>query len=155
MNTKIDLSFKVKEMNFIGKIIAKDSIDYYIRECKLKFTDMPNTPEDILKVTTKELKGGEHVLDSIKAELINLKSKGKEYQYLQDVADRFEPSIKLMRRIHDCLTNYISTPEMIIGNKWKCTYSIVNPMLNNAKQEITNIYLFNGNNSKLISRLTD
>lgn len=151
--TKIDLSFKVKEIHLIGSIVAKDSIDYYVSSFMLRFNDSPKTADGILKMAKKELPNGEHVLDSLKTKIIELKNKGTEYQYIQDIVDRFEPSIILIRNAHNCLEKFISTPEKVIGNKWKCTYTIVNPMLNNAKQEITNGYIFNRDNSKLISRL--
>lgn len=156
-NTKTDLFFKVKEIHLIGTITAKDSLEYYVKLFKDKFYDSPNSSDEILKMIKTELSGeaNEKLIDSLKNSIVENKTKGKEYQVLQDVIDRYEPMIILGKKVQRGIEKYSPLSNEIIGNKWQCTYTIKNPMLNNTKQEITNQYLFNGNNSKLISRLID
>lgn len=154
-HTKIDLSLKVKELNLINKVTVEDSIKIFLNQFKARFRDCPQNIRDLLSQCKKELNGGEKALDSMKIKVAKLKMEGEGYQYLQNVIDKYEPSINLMIKARDFLDKNIDYPSKTIGNKWKCVYTIINPMLNNAKQEITRIYIFNEDNSKIITKLTD
>ena len=151
--TKIDLSFKVKDTQFIGTITGKDSLDYFVKIFKERFSDSPKTPEEILKQINIELPKCEKSLNDINKDIDKYKNSGDDYQTLQNWLDRNEPTVLFMRKAHYGIEKYISIQEKIIGNKWQCTFTIKNPILNNAKQEITNQYIFNDDNSKIITRV--
>ena len=48
------------------------------------------------------------------------------------------------------LQHYQSIPDTLLGHQYQCTYAIVNPFLNNAKQEITNIYFLSPDQTRII-----
>jgi hypothetical protein len=151
--TKIDLSFKVKDTQFIGAITGKDSLNYFVKIFKERFSDSPETPEEILKQLKIELPKSEKSLDDINKAIDKDKNSGDDYQTLQNWLDKYEPTVLFMRKAHDGIEKYISIKGKILANKWQCTYTIKNPILNNAKQEITNQYIFNTENSKILVRV--
>lgn len=150
--TKTDLSFKAKEIKFLGSITAKDSIDYYIDIFRASFKYPPETVDELLTTLRREV----HYHDSLKAAIANSSERGREYQFYKEVLIKYEPEISFQKRIYEGINKYMSSsPDSVIGNKWECCYTIKNPFLNNVRQEIVNQYLFNADNSKLISHLNE
>ena len=74
------------------------------------------------------------ILDLIESK--NYKDLNKEITMLLDKKDSF------------------SIQDSIIGNIWDCTYTIINPALNNAKQTFDAKYLFSPDNELLLKKIS-
>lgn len=161
VNTKIDLKFKSISIDFIKIASLQDSIGFYenkFNQSKLILIEhneywykrwMSDAKESKFQIVReKYLEFASWQLNSLTllekekydSVLITHFSKGGiEYINFENTFERL---------------NYLkSNNDSIIGNIWKCTYKIVNPMLNNARQEITKLYFFNDDNSKIISSI--
>jgi len=162
--TTIDLKLKVKELNQVGVSTAKDSLEYYsnlieIAASKLKIKIQYELQEtqanydnkkieykyesnpSIKAIYKKSMSSSENII-SMEKEILDLiesknyKDLNKEITMLLDKKDSF------------------SIQDSIIGNIWDCTYTIINPALNNAKQTFDAKYLFSPDNELLLKKIS-
>ncbi len=54
-------------------------------------------------------------------------------------------------RAYNQIKKYEANPDIVLAHKTKVTYSIINPLLNNAKQEVTKTFAFSPDNKKILS----
>ena len=97
--------------------------------------------------------------------------RGEEYieevvQMYTDMIEEYAMKIDKIKKgdytsLHYSITDILETRDRfqpsnkVIGHVWKCKFSIINPYFNNAKQTITNYYLFNPSNTQLLRRINN
>jgi len=164
-NTVIDLNLKVKELDQIGLAFAKDSFDHYVvltdsladiikweykskldnnqfdynlEEIKYKYETDP-TMKKLIKEIMDAIQDGIEIEKRVLSKIEN-----KDYRKITDEMDA----------LLDKRDQFINQ-DSVIGNIWECKYSILNPMLNNAKQTLNAKYLFSSDNENLIRKIKD
>lgn len=149
---KTDLNFKFISLNKTSIVTGNDSLSFYFEKYKHEFVDsvssrmtidsminrykiIVNNNKDFTKMLEDSLK--KQTLPEFKNLYIEYINKNKE--------TRFKDSSNL-----ETLLKYKKIGNHIIGYKYLCCYSIVNPLLNNAKQEIKKVYLISADESKVL-----
>ncbi|PKB15204.1 hypothetical protein [Flavobacterium sp. 5] len=145
-----DLDFDIKSLTKLNDIKAKDSMTYF----KNKLTDyykVANSEKDTLSFNyvITEL---DNLANSYQ-ELILLRAKaGKSYLNYEDKENR-NKAIKekvYVESWKDQYEKYEKQPELVLSTKYKANYTILNPMLNNAKQTFEKYFYTNSNQTKFI-----
>jgi hypothetical protein len=162
-NSKLDLKMKILSIEKVGEMIASDSAKL-VKESfysGLSDEDKKISIDTILVKADYNIKGWERYiveLDSaVKAMELKKMTDDLEYtfkksrilKYTEDV-NNFKKAYKSGDSINTLLKKYNDNPNRVIGIKYKCTYTIQNPMLNNALQEITKTFVLSLDN-KVIS----
>lgn len=105
--------------------------------------------EDVLNIV-KEGPELSLQLDSLKMQIKKFEDSGTYPSELIKIYNKNEPLIETMVIINDGINKFIDNPDEIIGNKWQCEYEIINPILNNAKQTITKVFILNPKNTLVL-----
>lgn len=158
---KTDMSMKILQLDNVGVLTYKDSLLFYCDnplECELDsiITSINYTESYIADFKNKGLL----YKDSLEKELNKKTPISYEIEYYRSLYELYSKEDALTSHLEYLallykIKTYAESPETAIGNIWYCKYSIINPFLNNAKQEISKKYLFNSDNSKIISIFND
>ena len=148
--TKTDLKLKVNSLEFVKSITAKDSFNILSDTIKL-MTDIKGK----LTVDTldKEIKYCDIQMNETMAKFDKY-SKEEATESTPELLRSYSGLISSYSYcIEICLRakSYIDKKDQPLMNKWKCSYTIKNPYLNNVEQTITKYYFFNPDNTKIIS----
>jgi len=154
-DTKVDLKFNVIKLDYLGEQKAIDSLNIiFMKYQKDLNTNYPDYAVfyDSLKATLKKAKPSVHLMDSVLENgsptvvriLRNNQQNYNQYLQLKEMCNDLEMIIAQM-------DPYIEIPEQVITHKYQCQYSIENPLLNNAKQEITKTYYFDPKKEVIIA----
>lgn len=141
-NTKTDLSLKIHELKEVQKITGKDSSNFF--KAKVDST-IKILSGDKIK-TFKSING---TLDT----LVNSYTHILEMDYSDFYAEKLKywSEIRTKLRINNLKAfKYEIVNDSILAIKYNCTYTIKNPILNNAKQTISKSYYVSKNLSKVL-----
>ena len=158
-NTFTDLSFKVVKLKKVKTITANDSLDFYFRNDN-KTYNLDSLELD-LKKNTDYLNDMQNkynaYIDSFNVENNKRKPNIVALDYYRNMAEMSSPVNFLDVKINVDILNqskiYFANPDSVLGNLWECTYSIKNPLIDDAKQELTNQYFFSPDNNTLLSKV--
>ncbi|WP_347375142.1 hypothetical protein [Aequorivita sp. Q41] len=160
-DAKMDLNFKMKNLEKVEDITAKDSLEIlksYFTEKKAnkisEFQDGINYNKENLDKHTKELAE----TNPNHSSLVELYER-----YINEAKseiERYEQNIKLYEG--DCqgtflepvlisIKDYEKRGDEILVSKFKANFTMNNPLLNNTKQEITRTYYLDGDRTKVLS----
>lgn len=160
-DAKMDLNFKMKNLEKIEDITAKDSLEIlksYFDEKRgnkiSEFQEGIDRNKENLDKYTKQLAE----TNPNHTSLVELYEK-----YINEAkseVERYEQNIKLYEG--DCkgtflepvlisIKDYEKKGDEILVSKFKANYTVNNPLLNNTKQEITRTYYLDGARTKVIS----
>jgi hypothetical protein len=120
-STKLDLKLNVEKLEPLGDVKASDSIAYY--------TGLVNGAVIDEEAYTKV----QEFIELYENEWAESTQKVMRPQY--EIALIFQMAKK-------GLIKYEGNPEQVLAKKYKATYSIENPILNNVKQTISKVYYF-------------
>jgi len=141
-DTKTDLSLRVIRIINLGSVTANDSLSIlepeFIRKRDEKIESIKESIIQDMK-DKKEFPSIAYIYDTtinISNRFLKLYSTNCKGTFLEDQYNRIQ--------------EFKKDTSKIIYNKAKVTYSIKNPMMNYAKQEITKIYMFSSNNDSII-----
>jgi hypothetical protein len=124
-DSKIDLKFKLKNVEEQQSILVKDSLDYWITNRADRLKHELNSTKESMKLYEKYIEKNE-----------TYENYKKRYEYLTST-----PIEEIYPIYNTELIKYSGNPDSIIALKIKATYTINNPVLNNAKQERTDIFI--------------
>ena len=158
-DTFTDLSFKVIKLKKVKTITANDSLDFYFRNTNKTYN--LDSLESDLKKNTDYLDDMQNkytaYIDSFNVENEKSKPNIGALDYYREMADIANPANYLEITNDIAILNqskvYFAKPDSILGNLWECTYSIKNPLMDDAKQELTDQYIFSPDNQMLISKV--
>ncbi len=160
-DAKMDLNFKMKNLEKVEDITAKDSLEilksYFTKKKANKiseFQDGINYNKENLDKNTKELAE----TNPNHSSLVELYER-----YINEAKseiERYEQNIKLYEG--DCqgtflepvlisIKDYEKRGDEILVSKFKANFTMNNPLLNNTKQEITRTYYLDGDRTKVLS----
>ncbi|MGD9930251.1 MAG: hypothetical protein AB7U05_09535 [Mangrovibacterium sp.] len=149
-NTKTDLSLKIEKLKQNGIISASDSINFYQNQLdSLK----RQTYSDKSKSDTLSNK---YLVQILNEAYIRTSTSYVNYggQILKEASKRDEEMFMLAERYDKALNEMLKKPSNeILAKKYNCTYTIKNPILNNAKQTIIKNYLIAPDESKILKVL--
>lgn len=144
-NTKTDLSLDIQELKNVGYVLNRDSMRFYGD----KIESLKSTLCKVLKVDSVKTKDMESIVDSMRKHYSDLNDKNLDYASLDSFIIWNRRSSFLMR--NSIYYNKFSFKrDSVYVNKWLCTYSIKNPLLNNAKQTITKTYFIYSDESGIL-----
>lgn len=135
--TRTDLSFRPINTTYLGPITVADSI----QAIQARFS------QDSLKFNLSQL---EIVENRLSVMYKFFPDDLKHIEWLEAVQDTLNVILSLQRKDSVMLQHYQSIPDTLLGHHYQCTYSIINPFLNNAKQEITNVYFLSPDQTRII-----
>jgi len=147
-DTKVDFGFKMKEQKLIKEHTAQDSILIYEELKSDARQDRIDNLEEFITDMQSEIQTSEfpEVVEAYKvkveeyrAEIDDYKS-GAQENYLMKALQK---EIDRLKQIENPLFGYI----------YECTYTVKNPFLNNATQEITNQYLINPDKTLILKKI--
>jgi len=159
-NTKTDFSMKILELEKVGVYTYGDSANilkstFY---SSMEDKEMGQIPIDsILFRISENINGWEGYileLDSAVRAMEQLKrtndfeytyKKSKIPEYSQKVKG-FKESYNQLDSLNTIIKQYESSANKELAAKWKCKYSIKNPLLNNVTQELTETFLITPEN---------
>lgn len=160
-DAKMDLNFKMKNLEKVEDITAKDSLEIlksYFDEKRgnkiSEFQEGIDRNKENLDKYTKQLAE----TNPNHTSLVELYEK-----YINEAkseVERYEQNIKLYEG--DCkgtflepvlisIKDYEKKGDEILVSKFKANYTVNNPLLNNTKQEITRTYYLDGSRTKVLS----
>lgn len=145
--TKTDLSLKVKSLDLVKSFTGNDSLKILLNGIKEK--DFADIIKNQTLIANNDIKSASKNIE---------KYKNSENIYDQNIVSSNEELLKSSNHLLDVCTRaekYLKTKNIVIANEWKCTYTIKNPLLNNATQEITKYYVFDKDNTKILSSSTE
>lgn len=151
-DTKTDLKLKVKSLVKVKEITGLDSLKFQYK--KVNDGKYKEAIEELILEAETTIKQTQHKRDSVANAMLN------EPDYLRNYTEDYIEKLDEYLAIYSDLLNevkhhrtYLERKDKTIANIWECTFTIVNPMLNNVKQEITKQYLFNADNSEIIKTI--
>jgi hypothetical protein len=127
--TKIDLKLEVKSLEKVKDIPARDSLEYYNEMIGSNEFDEEAYNEALKFNKLYEEEWGE----STKKVML------KRYAQIKAYTSAVEGRQK-----------YTDKPDEILATQYKATYTIQNPLLNNAEQTLTKHYYFNPESTKIL-----
>ena len=158
-DTKMDLGFKLINLEKVSETTAKDSLkilnEYFVSKRDEKIKQF----EDEIERKSKEVEINSEALEKEKNQILKDLYKDRLETALADI-DRNKNNIELyqgdckgtfLESILENIKKYESKGDEILLKKFKVQYSIKNPLLGNAKQEVNKYFYFDGNLSKIIS----
>lgn len=158
-DTKMDLGFKLINFEKVSETTAKDSLkifnEYFISKRDEKIKQF----EDEIEYKTKEVEINREALEKEKNQILKDLYKTRLETAIADI-DRLKNSIELyqgdckgtfLESILENIKTYESKGDEVLLKKFKVQYSVKNPLLGNAKQEVNKYFYFDGNSSKVIS----
>lgn len=161
-NVKTDLGFKTISSKELGNITAKDSLDILEKELaenrKLDLENLYKKKENDEYRLSEEKRFArnnqpyhdqmtkKYWEDAIK-EKENILSETERLIKLYEtdcIGTRLEPVVYQIQK-------YKELGEKLLAVRVECTYSIINPLLNNVRQEITETFILTPNLEKVIT----
>jgi hypothetical protein len=142
-DTKIDLKIEYLDFEKEKEIKAKDSIVILKKRMGVKSI---NELEIFLKNYWEENKNSKKDYNERIAEY------GRDSDIYKNYFEICESQFELEKELENTLDlwkKYDSNPEKVLVNKFKIRYSIINPLLNNAKQELKKILFINPESTKV------
>lgn len=147
LNTKTDLSLDVKEIEKIGEIKGEDSLVFYMKSIG---TYTKGSEEVVLDSLISYYQSDSFFNDCIKSlSRMKIISKLDSKDTLECRNEAIE-NVKGLKKDLDKIKYYKNSG--VLANKYKATYTIKNPLLNGAEQEITNVYLFSPDNKRILGK---
>jgi hypothetical protein len=173
-DTKIDLNLKVISIEKKGDVFAKDSLeilkDYFEKEKQKKITFIEETIQEY-KIQIDSLVQNISEYE----EIIELAKFSKQFD-LRYYSNKLDSDKEVLKFANENLAIYLEAiesyrttcegtfleptfksikmfeknPDSLLFSKHLVTYSIINPIPNNAKQEITKIYHINESKTKVV-----
>lgn len=145
-----DLDFNIKSLDKLNDIKAKDSMAFF-----------QNKLVEYYKTTDKEKEAisFEYVISQLDTlinsyqELILLRAKaGKSYLNFEDKENRnkFIKEKVYVENWKEQYDKYKKNPEVVLSSKYKANYTILNPIMNNAKQTFEKFFFTNSNQTQFI-----
>lgn len=145
-----DLDFNIKSLDKLNDIKAKDSMAFF-----------QNKLVEYYKTTDKEKEAisFEYVISQLDTlinsyqELILLRAKaGKSYLNYEDKENRnkFIKEKVYVENWKEQYDKYKKNPEVVLSSKYKANYTILNPVMNNAKQTFEKFFFTNSSQTQFI-----
>ncbi|OXA66842.1 hypothetical protein B0A67_22925 [Flavobacterium aquidurense] len=145
-----DLDFNIKSLDKLNDIKAKDSMAFF-----------QNKLVEYYKTTDKEKEAisFEYVISQLDTlinsyqELILLRAKaGKSYLNYDDKENRnkFIKEKVYVENWKEQYDKYKKNPEVVLSSKYKANYTILNPVMNNAKQTFEKFFFTNSSQTQFI-----
>ncbi len=154
-NTKLDLSISIKSLTLIKEFTGIDSLKLFTEEIYDGTTDSLISELNKTKNYIDEFLSLRDIYkDSLDMELSKLKPRYEYVSYYQGLYDLYNNEDRISSHkksipIYEKAIYYSNNRDKILGNIWKCTYKIKNPILN-ITQEITKEYFFSPDNSTIL-----
>lgn len=148
-DTKTDLNFKVIEIKEIKRMTVADSIEY----CKKEGAIMVENAKKELDLAIKDYKEDSAYIKNLFPNTLD-----------EDVARSSRNRMNLAKDKHDYALGFEAywkkryenrDPSEVLIAVVECKYSINNPFLNNAKQELTRTYAMSANGDVCYGRIDD
>ncbi|MGM0934030.1 MAG: hypothetical protein ACQEWD_11355 [Bacteroidota bacterium] len=149
-----DLDFEIHSIEKDEEIKALDSLTYHKNELAVLW--LGDDPDPVEKDTLTY----KYVINSIEnvredyheIMLLNIRA-GKEYRNYEYEGKRERMGEALLKaQISQMMYNsYSRNPDSLLSVKYKTSYSINNPMMNNARQTFDKYFYTNSNQSKFIA----
>jgi hypothetical protein len=142
-DTKIDLKIEYLDFEKEKEIRAKDSIVILKKKTGSKSID---ELEIFIKNYREENKNDKKNYND------RIDEYGRDSDIFKNYFELFESSMELEKELENNFESwkkYDKEPEKVLVNKFKIRYSIINPMLNNAKQELKKIFFINPESTKV------
>lgn len=145
-----DLDFDIKSVSKTNDITSKDSMAYF----KNKLTDyyvVPNNQKDTLSFDFV-INDLDNLVNSYQ-ELILLRAKGGNSYLNYEDKEKRNQAIKEKVYVESWKSEYEKyekNPEKVLSVKYKANYTILNPLLNNAKQTFEKYFYTNLDQTKFI-----
>lgn len=143
-DTKIDLKIEYLDFEKENEIKAKDSIVILKKRTGVKSI---NELEIFLKDYREENKNNKKGYNDRIAEY------GRDNDIFKNYFEIYESQIELEKELENTLDlwkEYELNPEKVLANKFNIRYSIKNPLLNNAKQELKKVLYINQAGTKIL-----
>jgi hypothetical protein len=142
-NIKTDLGFKVISLGELKSTYAKEILPTLETSLQQELTEELRNTNKRLENYIKE--GG---LEFFKKEIDSLVIQSEKIQKCFDRTD-----LGLVKALKsevfnlsvETIEKYRAHPDSLINYRIKCTYSIINPLLGNVRQEITQVFVFDKN----------
>lgn len=139
-NSKIDLNFKMNRLEGIGTITAKDSLENIFNTAQTAIgTEYDNYQSfyDSLTATINSIKPQLDTLDLMMSKsesFADIMRKSNRWRAIQASKALVEEGGKILSE----MDKYLGDTAKVLALKYECDYSIVNPMMGNAKQQVSN-----------------
>jgi len=150
-NTKVDLQVEIKSSKELGNVLGKDSLNFYLKEFTKEWGNPNITLTEYLEKRNGNLETTQEFVDEYNSKIDSVKNAENQYllpALLQGLLTAEKYIIQYEFELN--IINSLKEKENeILAKKVEYNYSIVNPMLNNAKQDITKTFLFSANESKI------
>ena len=160
-DTKIELNVNILDFEKESEIKAIDSLN--ILKPYLETEKNEKISEFKVKIESANERINEYNKDILKPEN-NYASLKKIYlDFIEDAKNDVDFNKKAIELYEgDCKGTYLEktlneikryekNPNLVIANKYKTRYSIINPLLNNAKQELKKTFYINPDATKVLS----
>lgn len=163
---KMDLNFKMINLEKIRDITAKDSAEILKPIFEETRTEKLSQLTHSLQVNTM-LEFYQNQLEDWKQSKVTGKYKNERIEYYEksivEEKENIENSKKVIEAyktdckgtflepLYNTIQQYEEAPDKLLATEYNATYTIENPMLNNAKQEINTTYLLNGDRTEVLS----
>lgn len=149
-----DLDFEIHSIEKEKEIKAMDSIAYHKNELAVLWLGDDSDPAE------KDTLSYEYVINSIESArddyheimLLNIKA-GREYRNYEyeEKRDRMGEALLTAQISEMKYNSYSKNPDSILSVKYKTSYSIKNPMLNNAKQTFDKFFYTDSDQNKFVA----
>ncbi|MDA6069479.1 hypothetical protein NJT12_07605 [Flavobacterium sp. AC] len=145
-----DLDFNIKSLDKLNDVKAKDSMAFF----KNKLIEYYKTTDK-----EKETVSFEYVINQLDTlinsyqKLILLRAKGgRSYLNYEDKENRnkFIKEKVYVESWKEQYDKYSKNPEVILSSKYKANYTILNPVMNNAKQTFEKFFFTNSSQTKFV-----
>jgi len=151
--TKTDLDLKVIDLIELGTVTAQDSLSILLPEFIEKRDNKIKTIQESIEKDKEQI---EYYKDQQKKFGMSYKEMIEMYEQTIEISKN---SINIYQT--DCKGSFLEwhynriqelkkDTSKILCNKVRATYSIKNPVLNFAKQELTKVYMFSPNNDSIL-----
>ncbi|MGM1056055.1 MAG: hypothetical protein ACQEWG_09235 [Bacteroidota bacterium] len=158
---KMDLNFKMISLEKIKDITAKDSLDILKTEFEKKKNKKLEELRAKLEQNKKDvLQYQAELEDAIKNEPYLVETRKSNLEFRQEMLQQTQKYIRLfetdckgtfLEPVYNSILRYEETPGKLLATEYNVTYTIENPMLNNAKQEVKSTYLLNDDRTEVLS----
>lgn len=154
-NSRIDLNLEVKRLEYLGPQTGRDSLSLifseYQKQLNTSYPDYRTFYDSlniILRNGNRTVRYVDSLFETAEPEVANyMRGKTANYnQYLQ-----LKKTTAALQEVITMMDVYIERPDEVLSEKYSCTYSIKNPMLNNATQELTKTYYFTPSKDSIIT----
>lgn len=160
-NIKTDMNFSMLKLELTGEVYGNDSLELYLKSPQyawargLTSKKLIEQYNDLLQRERNLIAWHDAKLDSID----DIISRTGDYSparyksiYLEGII-AIEKNLKQDSLLLRKLQRLHSDSASVICKKYEAVYSITNPLLNNAKQEVTRVFFLSPDGSKVILAL--